>query len=64
MSRRKRNVDLLQLNLALLAETPAELPCEQRAELALALAELFIQAWAGATTDHQTGVENEPETNS
>ena len=64
MDRRKRNVDLLQMNLALPAEKSADLPREQRTELALALAELFIQAWTEALTEHQTGVENELESNS
>jgi hypothetical protein len=64
MSTRKRKIELLQMNLALPAEIPADLPREQETELALALAELLIQAWKEATTNIQVGVQNEPETNS
>jgi hypothetical protein len=52
------------MNLALPAEKSADLPREQRTELSLALAELFIQAWTEALTEQQTGVENELESNS
>ena len=49
MARRRRNPDFVQMNLALSADAPANLPREQQAELALTLAELLIQAWTEAT---------------
>ena len=64
MAIKKRKIELLQMNLALPAEIPADLPREQETELALALAELLIQAWREATTNSQIGVQNEPEINS
>jgi hypothetical protein len=62
MGRRKRNPDFMQMNLALSAGVPADLPREQRAELARTLAELLIQAWTEATVE-QGGVD-ESETHS
>lgn len=64
MATRKRKIKLLQMNLALPVDIPADLPREQETELALALAELLIQAWREATTSSQRGVQNEPEINS
>ncbi len=65
MRTRKRNADLLQMNLALPADPSADLPRDQKTQLELALAELFIQAWTEATADRgPAGVDNELEIDS
>lgn len=64
MRTQRRNADLLQMNLALPADASADLPHDQKTELELALAELFIQAWTEATACRDTGVDNELEIDS
>ena len=59
---KRKKPDFAQMNLALATATPVELPDSKQRELALALADLLVNAVINNDESKGTGADHEPET--